>query len=174
MTSTSPRRRRAHIASAASALLLITGASAAGIGSAAEAAPGDSIVAVATGQATPKPTDGRSNASIVAAVAKARALAIPRAMINAQVQAAQMAAAAGLTLGPVTQVSQDGLAGLTYFNYNQLISTLGPNRYCGPTETRSVRRVNGKRTIVKRNVRKCYVPPFITTTLTVTYSATRP
>lgn len=183
MSMSSRALRRTAIAAAATAALSITaaGASAATTVVAVAtpspgqvSATGDTIVAVATGQATPRPANPRSNSSIVAAVAKARALATPRALINAQVQAANMASASGLTLGPVIGVSQDTSAGLYSFYYSQLLSQLGPNRFCGPVTRSVVRRVNGKRTVVKRTTRKCEIPPFVTITLAVTFSASRP
>ncbi len=153
--------------------LVLSGALA-GTVAAAPTTTEDAIVAVATGQATPKPADVNSNASISAAVAKARALAIPRALINAQVQAAELAAATGMTLGPVTQVSQDTQVGIYFFPFNQYTNRFGPNRFCGPTDTRSVRRVDGARVVTRRTVKRCYVPDYVTTTLTVTFAATRP
>lgn len=138
------------------------------------ATPADVIVAVGTGQATPKPADAHSNSSIVAAVAKARALAIPRAITNAQVQAAAIAQASGLTLGPVVSVSQDTTNGFYGFYYSQLTARLGPNRYCGQVTRSRVRHVKGKRVVLRRSAKECAVPPFVTTTLAVTFSASRP
>lgn len=175
-------RRTAIAAAATGALSIIAAGASAATTVVAAATPssgqasavGDTIVAVATGQATPKPVNPRSNASIVAAVAKARALATPRALINAQVQANAIATASGLTLGPVVSVSQDTSNGLFSFYYSQLLSQLGPNRFCGPVTRSVVRRTNGKRTVVRRSTKKCDVPPFVTITLAVTFSASRP
>ncbi|MEQ1737928.1 MAG: hypothetical protein ABL886_16165 [Rhodoglobus sp.] len=181
MTITSRRGRCAAGAAAMLALACTTAATAEAASVVAVAAApagqatttGDAIIAVATGQAIPKPADRNSNASIIASITEARALAIPRALINAQVQAAQIATATGLTLGPVTQVSQDTLSGLYAYSFNQQIFKLGPNRYCGPVQKRIVRRVKGKRVVLTRTTKQCYVPPFIATTLSVTFSATR-
>ena len=182
MTITSRRRRQ--VIGAAAALALVSGGAASAdaasvvaaiaVPSAQATSAVNAIIAVATGQAAPKPANRMSNTSIVASVVKARSLAIPRALINAQVQAAQMAAASGLTLGPITGVSQDTLAGIYQYSFNQQSFKLGPNRYCGPVQKRIVRRVKGKRVILRRTTKECYVPPFVTTTLSVTFAASRP
>lgn len=135
-------------------------------------AHGESVIAAGTGQAVVKPKDPRSNASIVAAVDRARELATPRAVINARVQAGYIAAASGLTLGPITEVSQEANQQF-FFYYSPLTQQLGPNRYCGPAPKRIVRRVDGKRIVTMTTRKQCQVPPFVTTTLTVTFDAVR-
>ena len=179
-----PRNVRRILTGGASAALVLAGAAGALASPAPAQTPapgtvpatpsGDAIVAVAIGQATPKPADPRSNSSIAAAVARSRATALNRALINAQVQGQTIAAATGLTLGPVTKVSQDTTSGVFYGFYDQLQTRLGPNRFCGRVEKRVVRRRGGTRRVEQRTVKQCYVPPFVTVTLAVTFSATRP
>ena len=152
--------------------MIVIGAGALALGLGSGVAHGESIVAVGTGQAVVTPKDPRSNASIAAAVAEARELATPRGLIDARVQAGYIAAAAGLTLGPITEVSQEANQQF-YFFYSPLTQQLGPNRYCGPATKRIVRRVNGKRIVTKSIRKQCAVPPFVTTTLTVTFDAVR-
>ena len=148
--------------------ILLTSAVVAGFG--AGTANGEEITALGTGQATPAPTSRTSSVAIATAVAEASVAAVPRAVVNARIQAAAIAEASGLVLGPVTAVEQQASQ---YFFYNRLIQESGPNRFCGSVRKTTVRRVDGKRVVRTRKVRECYVPPFVATTLAVTFSATR-
>jgi hypothetical protein len=72
-------------------------------------------------------------------------------------------------LEPMTDVSQESESPF-FFYYGPLTQKVGPNRYCGRVEKRIVRRANGKRRVLRRTVSGA---PFVTTTLTVTFSAAR-
>ena len=98
------------------------------------------LVAVGTGTINVTPKDRNDNASIVAAVRAANDKALPAALTDARTQATQLAAAAGVTLGPVISLSNSGTSGngvFFYGPYYSVVGTFGPNRFCGTVRTRS-------------------------------------
>src|SRR4051812_16115210 len=66
------------------------------------------LTASGIGEADVSPADRKDDASIRAAVEAANAKAIPLAMAEARKRAAALAAAAGLTLGPLVAVADTG------------------------------------------------------------------
>lgn len=131
----------------------------------------ESIVAVGAGQADVRlaPSDRRDDGAIRAAVSRARAVAVPRALVNARTQAALIAQGAGLALGPIQAVEQSEN---TYFFYaGPFGGRFGPNRYCGRVVNRRVTRRDGMRRVIRRERRECSIPDFATVTVSVTFAA---
>jgi uncharacterized protein YggE len=133
---------------------------------------GSSVTATGTGQGNVAPKNRNSNASILAAVDAAHKASVAAAMKEAREYALQYAHAAGLTLGSVTSVS-DANNNIGYFGPGGFFfSQFGPNQFCGIVHQPIFKRVNGHRKVVRvKKVRRCFVPPFVSTTLSVTYSA---
>lgn len=139
----------------------------AGLGLGASAAHAETIAAIGTGQAKVTPKNPRSEASIQAAVRAANRLALPRALLNARVQAALIGQASGLALGPIQEVEQQ------FSQFTPFFGRFGPNRFCGTVPRRvRVRTGDGRRRFVRRGTRRqCQAPDFSTVTLTVTFAA---
>jgi hypothetical protein len=128
-----------------------------------------SVTATGTAAVNVVPKDRNSNASIAAAVEAAQEASIPGAMSQAREYALRYAQAASLTLGAVVSVSdaQNGGYGGAFFG------PFGPNQFCGIAPQPIFRVVKHRRKVVgSKPVRRCFVPRFASTTLTVTYSAT--
>jgi hypothetical protein len=141
---------------------------------AAPAVADQSKSVTATGTATAKviPTNRHSNASIKAAVEAARKAGIKPAIDNAREYALRYAQAAGLALGPVISVSDVQSNGFAYYG-GPFIGPFGPDQYCGFIRRTTAKLVAGKKKLVPgKRIRRCFVPAFESTTLTVTYSAT--
>lgn len=135
-------------------------------------AQGGTVTATGTGQVKVVPANRRSNASIAAAVDKAQQAAIPGAIVQAHEYALRYAKAAGLVLGAILSVSDVQSANGGYYGYGPF-GPFGPNRYCNVIRAHVQKRFGPGRKItvvrVKRH-RVCFVPPYATSTLTVTYS----
>lgn len=144
----------------------------------AVAAPGGSVTATGTKLVKVRPTDRESNSSIQAAVAAAQKAGINGALASAHANAVRYATAAELTLGTIISVSDaQNTNGGAFFSYGPyggggFSGPFGPNQYCG-TERRPIFKiVNHRHKLVRFNkVHRCIVPPYQTTTLTVTYNA---
>jgi uncharacterized protein YggE len=135
-----------------------------------QAGQGQSVTATGTGQTHVVPSNRHNNASIVAAVNKARKASIGGALREAREYALDYARAAGLTLGSVMSVSDVQSNGY-YGPFGPFgFGPFGPNQYCGTIQKLIGRPVKGKRPKFKK-VHRCIVPRFAYTTLTVTYSA---
>lgn len=136
----------------------------------AGAAADGTITSVGSGQVKVKPANSRRNASIVRAVDRAYARAVPRAVADARKDARRIAAASGLSLGPIQAVEESEAP---YGAYYPEFSPFGPDQYCGKVTRRVHRRdAAGRLHTVKRTRRRCIVPPFASATLTVTFIAT--
>jgi uncharacterized protein YggE len=130
-----------------------------------------SVTATGTGTEKVVPQKRHSNASIAKAVDVARRAGIKGAMAESLEYAKEYAQAAGLTLGSVISVSDAQNSAIGYYG-GPFFGPFGPNQYCGNVTPRRVEVVAGKKKVVTgKRVRRCFVPPFETTTLTVTYSA---
>lgn len=129
-----------------------------------------SVTATGVGQARVHPKNRHQNSSIVAAVARARKVAIRRAVRNAHSTGLLYAKAAGLTLGGPLSISDQQANGFYGPGGPSDLGPFGPNRYCGRTKTIIGKYVPGTRPKFK-TVHRCIVPRFAYTTLTVTYSA---
>jgi len=134
-----------------------------------------SVTATGTGTAKVVAKNRHSESSIEKAVDAARKAAIPQALDEAHEYALLYARAAGLKLGSVLEVSDaSGQTNGFYGPYGVgFYGSFGPNQYCGIAPQPVFKVVRGKRKIVgTKRVHRCFVPPSVTTTLTVTYSAT--
>lgn len=132
---------------------------------------GKTVTATGTGQVRVKPKDRHSNASIVAAFDAARKAAIGGALSDAHEYALAYAHGVGLTLGGVISVSDAQTNGFYGpFGPGTYFGPFGPNKFCGRTRQLLGRPAPGVKPTFKR-VYRCFVPPFASTTLTVTYSA---
>jgi hypothetical protein len=126
-----------------------------------------SVTATGNGTVKVAPKNRHSSASIARAVDVARKAGVKGAMA----EALEYAQAAGLTLGSVISVSDAQSAAIGYYG-GPFFGPFGPNQYCGIVTQRRVKIVAGRKTVVAgKRVRRCFVPPFETTTLMVTYSA---
>lgn len=128
----------------------------------------------ATGSAEVKvvPANRHSNASIAAAVDAAAKKAVPAALQAAHEEALMYAQDAGLTLGAVQSVSDVTNGNFYAYGSNEILGPFGPNRYCGTQTRRVIRKVGNKIKVGKpKRVHVCIVPPYASSTLTVTYSA---
>ena len=161
---------RAGLAVAAS--LLATGALST-TASAQAPAPAPGVVsAIGTASVKPVPEDATSNASILAAVRKAKRDAIPQAVADARNRAQLLAAAGDLKLGALISI-EDGSAASPFFysSYGQ-DGTFGPGKFCGlVTRYRTTRLASGavRRTRIGQT-RRCRVPTQVTATETVTFA----
>jgi hypothetical protein len=122
------------------------------------------ITAVGTAQEKVTPKDPKDNQSIKDAVETAHKASIPAAIQEAKEEAAALATASGLTLGAIQSVDENVNNGF-YGGYG-FFTPFGPNQFCGTT-TRRVKK-NGHR--VTKKVHRCYVPPFVATTVAVTFA----
>ncbi len=136
-----------------------------------------SVTATGTGNVRVVPHNRKSNASIGAAYAAARRASVPAAIAEARLSALRYAQAAGLRLGSIVAVSDAQNQNGPYFSYGPgpFFGPFGPGQFCRviPTHTEIRFGPGNTRTVVKvKRHRTCFVPPFASTTLTVTYSAT--
>jgi Protein of unknown function (DUF541) len=126
----------------------------------------------ATGVASVKvkaPSDRTHEAPIRAAVEAAEEKALPRAVAEARSKAAELARLSGLTLGAIVSISDTTSSAYGPFFYG----TFGPDRFCGTVRTSVFKRgKDGKRHRVGTRTRHtCRVPPTVTSTVSVTFSA---
>jgi hypothetical protein len=123
------------------------------------------ITAVGTAQEKVTPKDPKDNQSIKDAVEAAHKASIPAAIQEAKEEGTALAAASGLTLGAIQSVDEDVNNG--FYGYG-FYTPFGPNQYCG-TVTRRVKK-NGHR--VSKKIHRCFVPPFVATSVAVTFATT--
>ena len=145
---------------------------AAGLALAVAASPalGETVTASGQGQARVEVRGKPTQASIAAAVDRARNLAVPQAAAAAWLQATRYAAATGLSLTAIQTVAEPSVSFYGPFggNYNRF----GPTVFCGPVTSSKTRLVNGRRTVVsRRTVTRCFVPSYVAVGLELTYSA---
>jgi uncharacterized protein DUF541 len=131
----------------------------------AAVAAGGTVTAVGTAQEKVTPKDPKDNQSIKDAVDAAHKASIPAAIQEAKEEATALAGASGLTLGPIQSVDENVGNGL--FSGYGFYTPFGPNQFCGTT-TRRVKNKNGHR--VTKKVHRCFVPPFVATTVAVTFA----
>jgi Protein of unknown function (DUF541) len=152
----------------ASSLAVLMPASAA----AQQPAPARTVQAAGVASVKVKaPSDRTHEAPIRDAVEAAEAKALPLAIADARSKAAELARLSGLTLGPIVSISD---APTTPYGPFDFYGTFGPDRFCG-TIRRPVfeRGKDGRRHRVGTRTRHtCRVPQTVTSTLTVTFSAT--
>ena len=129
-----------------------------------------SVTATGIGQARVHPKNRHRNSSIVAAVNRARKVAIKRAIRNAHNNAVLYAKGVGLTLGSATSISDQQSSGFYGPGGPGDLGPFGPNRYCGKIRVIVGKCVPGTKPTFK-TVHRCLVPRFAYTTLVVTYAA---
>jgi hypothetical protein len=133
----------------------------------------NTITALGTGQAKVKPAHPKRNASIVKAVDRAYARAVPKAITDAREDAERIARSSGLSLGAIQSVDENVNTGGGYFAGGPNLSPFGQDQYCGKIRRRVHRRDNaGNLHTVVRSQRRCFVPEFAYSTLAVTFAAT--
>ena len=132
--------------------------------------PATTLTANGLGEAKPEPENRRSDRSIREAVAAANAKALPDAMANARAHAAELAAAAGVTLGPLVSIADSPNNGYPFF-YGQN-GTFGNGRYCGQVRnTHTVVRNGVRRRVAGKGThRVCRVPPEVYASVALTFS----
>lgn len=137
------------------------------------ATPDRTLVSVGTGTVKVTPKDRTSNPSIVAAVEAAETKALPAALADARDQAGKLAAAAGVTLGPLVSLSNTSTSGgIFYGPYFPTTGTFGPGKFCGNVRTRSVTiGRDGKRHLGKlRTHRTCRIPSVVQRSVQLTFA----
>jgi hypothetical protein len=154
---------------------LTTAVAAAALTSMAGVANGETITAIGTSQVKVVAPSPLTNAKIVQAVALARRQAVPLAFEAARVQALRLAIASGLQPGAITAVEETGPSPYGFF-YGSSYSRFGSNQYCGRVQQarRAPRQADGRRgrIISRRSVIRCFKPPFVGVSISVTYEAT--
>jgi uncharacterized protein YggE len=132
--------------------------------------PPKTVSAQGTASAQVKPNDRTSNASIAAAVEAAEAKALPGAVADAKAHAAKLASLAGLTLGGIIAIADTPPT--PFGPFYPTTGTFGPGRFCGTVRTVVTRKgPDGKRHRSIRSHHTCRVPPSVTASVTITFSA---
>ena len=136
-------------------------------------APERTIVAVgaASSPVTVARADRRDNAAIKTAVDAAQQKALPQALAEGREYATKLAAAAGVTLGPLLSVSNAPASPYGGpFAYE--LGPFGPGNFCGTRTVAVIRRdKSGRRRVVGRRTRRlCVVPPRVNQAVTLTYA----
>lgn len=137
---------------------------------AAQAQTPATLSASGVAEASVKPENRNSEASIREAVNAARAQALPKAVVKAKANALSLATAAGVTLGALVSIT-DASSQPNYFppfGYG----TFGLDRYCGQVANFKtvVRDGKRRRVRVKGTHRVCRVPARIYASATVTFA----
>src|SRR5262245_45840462 len=91
-------------------------------------APPPTLRADGTAQVKPEPGNRHDNASIKKAVATAEDAAYPKAVAAARAHAAELAAAAGVTLGPLVGIADAPSPGYPFI-YSPQNGTFGQGRF---------------------------------------------
>ena len=150
-------------------LVLFLGASGAG----AAAAGAETIKAAGVADVKVVPGNPLNNDSIKAAVERAHNAGVPLALADARKEAAELAGLAGLTLGDIESISSvvNSPYGPGYYGG---YAPFGPDQYCGLiTRRHRVRGSDGRLHTKRVKVRRCFVPRRLSTTLEVTFKASR-
>jgi uncharacterized protein YggE len=135
-------------------------------------AAAEEVKAIGTAQVQVKPDDAKSNASIRAAIAEARATVLPLALADARTRAQSLASGSGLTLGDVQAVEE--YPDPRFYGGSQDTGAFGPGEFCGTT-VRTVRHRTRSGKLVRRRVRtrRCFFPRALLASVEVTYNASR-
>lgn len=143
------------------------------------ALPAGTLTVTGTGEVVPTPQNRKSNASIAAAVDKARRMALPLAIGDGRGRAAELASVAGLTLGSLLAIADTAppATGFPFpispFGEN---GSFGPGRYCGTVRRSTFKRDAGgvRRRTGSRSVRSCRIPQQVSRSVTMTFAAGTP
>jgi hypothetical protein len=167
-----PARRSVPLAAAVLAAALLVAPAA----HAQAPAPARTITAIATGRATVDKSVAQNSKAIAAAVEAARNRAIPLAITNAREEAQRLAAAGGLTLGPLQSVAEPqpspffgGPGGGPYGTEG----TFGPGKFCGKIRTPIRRRTAAGQLRFTGRFRSrfgCRVPSEVAQTVSATFA----
>jgi hypothetical protein len=138
-------------------------------------APGPTITAIGIAQVKVEPSDRNSNDSIAKAVKAAADKATPKAIADGRERGAELAAAAGLTLGRLVSVADTASPpfGPFYGPYGPQ-GTFGPGRFCGNVPRYKIKRDAQGRVISRKRVgtrRTCRVPASVSASVTMTFEA---
>lgn len=137
-------------------------------------AAGRTLTVIGSGEAKPTPVNPKSSASIAKAVRDAEVAATPKAIGNGKGRAVRLAKLADMTLVDLKSVAETPSSPFGSIGPISIYGGPSPDRYCA-TVARPVykRGSDGKRHRVgTRKVRHCNVPPQVTVTLTMTFTAT--
>jgi uncharacterized protein YggE len=161
-----PHRRRAVPVIAIGAAMLF----AAALPAAADAQK-PTITATGQGEVKPEPKNRKIDVSIRKAVEVAHAAALPPAMADARANAAELAAASGLTLGPLVSIADAPQPGYP-FVYSQQNGTFGNGHYCGKVRNfKTVVRNGARRRVVAKGTHTvCRVPPDVYANVSLVFS----
>jgi hypothetical protein len=157
-------------------LALAAPAALAAVPAAAQApAPAPTITAIAVGQVKVEPSDRTSNDAIAKAVKAAVEQATPKAIAAGRERGAELAAAAGLTLGRLVSVADTPSTpfGPFYGPYGQQ-GTFGPGRFCGNVPRFKIKRNAQGRVVSRKRVgtrHTCRVPASVSASVTMTFEA---
>ncbi len=157
-----------HVVSTIAVIATLLGAAPA-IAQTTQSSTVPTVTATGSAQSRVKPKNRQSNASIAAAVDRARRASIAGALRQAHEYAEDYAKAVGLTLDSVISVSDTAnpFYGVGPF---ATVGPFGPGQYCGMIEQLVGKPVKGQKPKLKK-VHRCIVPRYASSTLTVTYSA---
>lgn len=159
---------RTRVAAASTLAVALTAVAAP---AASQAAGDQTVTALGTAQIPVKPANRHKNASIKRAVDRAYAKAAPAAIADAREDAERLAAASGLTLGPIQSVDENVAQQNVYYPLPNF-GRFGPDRYCGTiTRIHHRRDRQGRLHRIPRRERRCFVPETVSTTLAVTFAA---
>src|SRR3954452_19587332 len=136
-------------------------------------APARTIVAVgaASSPVTVAQASRKNNEAIKTAVEAAQQKALPQALAEGREYAGKLAAAAGVTLGPLLSVSNAQTSPYGgVFAYE--LGPFGPGNFCGNRTVAIFRREKtGRRRVVGRRTRRvCVVPPRVNQAVTLAYA----
>jgi uncharacterized protein YggE len=129
------------------------------------------LVSTGVGQVKVEPKNRKDNASIAAAVDAAYASALPKAIADAREDAADLAKAAGVTLGELLTIS-NAPAQPFYGPFFTPLGTFGPGKFCGNVRTAVVKTdKSGRRRVTRFRTRHtCRVPSNVTRNVTLTFA----
>ena len=144
-------------------------AAALAVGVMAGPAYAETVQASGIGQARVRVSAPLTQLKIARAVERARVLAVPRAFINTQVQAARYAAASKLTLGAILAVGEPP-PGPDPSPENTL-ARFGGNQYCGPVVTVTREKVDGETVVTRTTNHRCFAPRFVLVRMSITWAA---
>jgi uncharacterized protein YggE len=129
------------------------------------------ITATGQGEVKPEPRNRKIDVSIRKAVEVAHAAALPLAMADARANAAELATAAGLTLGPLVTIAGAPQPGYP-FAFSQQNGTFGNGHYCGKLRNFKTVVRNGvrRRVVAKGTHTACRVPSEVYANVSLTFS----
>jgi uncharacterized protein YggE len=138
---------------------------------AAADAQSPTITATGQGEVKPEPKNRKLDVSIRKAVAVAHAAALPLAIADARANAAELATAAGLTLGPLVSIADAPQPGYP-FVFSQQNGTFGNGHYCGKVRNfRTVVRNGARRRVIAKGTHTvCRVPADVYANVSLVFS----